>query len=139
MPRQTKPKTNDAFRQWTRGVSLHLAMGRRQVHTLVALQLSQNIPGNGYMLGGYHKDTRHFVTSTNVLVDRGLVVAHVWQSEEKRLRLQADAIIGKNKFKDFYELTRAGELVIELLKEAGIYEEVKADLEKADKLKMRIA
>lgn len=128
-----KAKVNGALRQWARGISFTIAMGRRQVYTLIQLHLSAERKYGSMMVGDRHRDTRHFVTSMHCLQDRGLVIAHVWKSEKLRLRA------GLHTYSDLYQLTRAGELVIELLKEAGIYEEARAELEAADKLTLRIA
>lgn len=130
--RQTKPKTNDALRQWARGVSFTIAMGRRQVYQLVQLHISadrQQITQG--MIGHYHRHTRNFITSMNCLLDRGLIVVPVWNPKKRE---SLGPLV-----KDHWHLTRAGELVIELLKEAGIYEEVKAELEASDTQRLRIA
>lgn len=129
-----KPQPNAALRQWARGISFTIAMGRRQVFTLISLHLSaEQQHGKATLVGSMHRHMRSFVVSAGCLVDRGLVDAHVWTDE----RVRRDA--GRLKTKQLWQLTRAGELVIDLLKEAGIYEEVRAELEAADKPRMRIA
>jgi hypothetical protein len=132
-----KPQTNDALRQWARGISFTIAMGRRQVYTLIALHLSQDKPSEGMMFGDRHRHLAHFVTSMHCLVDRGLVVAHVWHDET--LRRKSHARGAGVTYGQLYRVTRAGELIVELLREAGIYEEVRAELEAADRPRVRIA
>lgn len=133
-----KSKTNLELRQWARGVSFTIAMGRRQVFTLVSLHLSADrVRGFRPVIGNYHRAMRNFVGSTNCLVDRGLVIPHVWRDEQ--LRKRAQQLDAKVAIGELWQLTTAGELVIGLLKEAGIYEEVRAELEAADAAQMRIA
>lgn len=133
-PKVTKSKTNTALRQWARGISFTIAMGRRQVFTLISLHLSAEHKHGTLLVGDRHRIMSHFIISTHCLVDRGLVIAHVWNDEKLQGQGAADRT-----YKELWSLTRAGELVIELLKEAGIYEEVKAELEAANQLKVRIA
>jgi hypothetical protein len=45
-------RTNEAFREWTRGVSFTLSMGKTQVATLVAIHASQELVGH---IGARHK------------------------------------------------------------------------------------
>lgn len=131
-----KAKTNEALRQWARGVSFTIAMGRRQVYTLISLHISAERKygiGVNSLIGDYHRHMRSFVTTTNCLVDRGLVNPHVWHNE--KLRRERD---GTHSVRELWQLTRAGELVIDLLKEAGIYDEARAELEAADRPKLRV-
>lgn len=129
-----KQKTNTALRQWARGISFTIAMGRRQVFTLVSLHLSaEREHGKMMMVGDRHRFMCSFVTSANCLVDRGLVDPHIWKKET--LRREAN----KHKMGELWQLTRAGELVIGLLQEAGIYDEVRAELENTDRLHLRLA
>lgn len=131
-----KSKINTELRHWARGVSFTIAMGRRQVYTLVSLHISAERKwgiGNHNFIGDRHKSMRSFVTSTNCLVDRGLVIPHVWL-DKKLIKDKKDLTVG-----NLWQLSRAGELVIELLKEAGVYEEVKTELEDSEKLDLRIA
>lgn len=131
-----KPKVNSELRQWARGVSFTIAMGRRQVYTLVSTHLSADrtyLLSTGRtegFLGDRHPQMRHFVTSMHCLIDRGLVEAPIWNGGVKK---------GEPRLAKYWHLTRAGELVVELLKEAGIYAEVVAELEAAEKPKLRIA
>jgi len=130
-----KPKVNTELRQWARGVSFTIAMGRRQVYTLISLHLSANREWNFVspgLVGSRHRQMCSFVTSGHCLVDRGLVLAHVW-SNKQLTKTGSSRIVS-----DLWQLTRAGELVIELLKESGIYEEVRTDLEAADKPMLRM-
>jgi hypothetical protein len=126
-----KSNINTALRQWARGISFTIAMGRRQVFTLVAFHLSQD---QKRLIGDRHRHMRSFVLSTECLVDRGLVKAHVWGKNGDALRQGYE----RYDYRELWQLTRAGELVVELLKEAGIYDEVRAELEQSDKLKLRI-
>lgn len=133
MAQKAKQKTNTALRQWARGVSFTIAMGRRQVFTLVCLHLSAERPMSMGLLGGRHRHMSNLITSAHCLDERGLLIPHVWRSEQ--IRREA----ATHKYGDLWQLTRAGELVIELLKEAGIYAEVQGELEASDRLRLRMA
>lgn len=131
-----KAKVNTELRQWARGISFTIAMGRRQVYTLISLHLSAEREwsiGGPSIVGGRHRHMCSFVTSGHCLVDRGLMIAHVWGN--KKLMKSGN----KRVVRDLWQLTRAGELVVELLKESGIYEEVRTELEAADQPSLRIA
>jgi hypothetical protein len=137
-------KTNTALRQWARGISFTIAMGRRQVFTLVSMHLSSEFPHMRPEVGDRHRHMRHFVSVMHTLIDNGLAIAPIWEFANvgkgtdrlaKRLRTEPAKLTRG----DCYRLTRAGELVVELLKEAGIYDEVRAELEAADQPRMRIA
>lgn len=133
---KSKPKVNESLRQWARGVSFTIAMGRRQVYTLISTDLSKDrtyglaTGRSDSFLGDRHPQMRHFITSMHCLVDRGLVAAPIWNGGVKK---------GEPRLAKYWHLTRAGELVVELLKEAGIYAEVVAELERAERPKLRIA
>lgn len=133
MAQKAKQKTNTALRQWARGISFTIAMGRRQVFTLISLHLSADRQHGKMLIGDRHRHMRSFVVSANCLVDRGLVDPRVWHNEI----LRREAF--KHKTGELWKLTRAGELVIGLLQEAGIYDEVRAELENADRLQLRLA
>lgn len=131
-----KAKINSELRQWARGISFTIAMGRRQVFTLVSLYLSAERTRSfvtPMFVGEQHRHMRSFVTSTHCLVDRGLVNPHIWKSDKLRKKSN------EHKIGELWQLTHAGELVIELLKEAGIYDEVRSELEAADKPRLRMA
>lgn len=128
-----KPTVNTSLRQWARGVSFTIAMGRRQVFTLVSIEASKDVQaslGVRMLIGDRHRQMCSFVTSARCLVDRGLVIPHVWLSETLRKESH------KHKTSELWQLSRAGELVIELLKEAGIYQEVLEELHTADKVRL---
>lgn len=130
--RQPKPQINTALRQWARGIQFNVAMGRRQVFCLVHAHLSQEMIGEG--VGEDHRHLRNWVTSAHCLQDRGLLNCHVWKNDQLRRRSTSDnPQITRPKYKELWEVTRAGELVVGLLKEAGIYDEVKAELEESDR------
>ncbi len=131
-----KPVTNGALRSWARGISFTIAMGRRQVYTLVSLHLSAEKPYGTMFVGNRHRHMRDFVGSANCLVNRGLVAAHIWKNDKLRRALSSSS---GPVYRDAWQLTRAGELVVELLKEAGVYDEVRDELEFADRLQLRIA
>lgn len=66
------------------------------------------------------------VPDSHALQRRGLVVHHYppmgFDGDSEAFRVSPDR--DSYRPRDFYEITRAGELVIELLRESGIYEEV---------------
>lgn len=124
----TKPKrepVNETFRQWTRGVSFVLSMGKTQVATLVAIHTSQNMADH---IGSHHKLLRNWVGAVSGLRDRGLVLHHAYETTEASIAARA-----KKKFSAFYELTAAGEHVVGLLKEAGVYQELEGEFLESDR------
>lgn len=127
-----KAKVNTELRQWARGISFTIAMGRRQVYTLIQIYLSADRQYGTMMVGDRHRLVRHFITSAHCLIDRGLLIAPIWQ--DGKLRGKA----GEHTYGELWRLTRAGELVIGLLKEAGIYDEVVTELEAADQPRLRV-
>lgn len=120
-PRPALSTVNQALREWTRGTSFTLAMGRTQVATLVALHASQN---RAHLVGRDHRLLRLFVQAARALGERGLVRHHPWQDQQE---FQRRVLVGR--FRLFFEVTRAGELVVQLLREAGIYQELLAEFE----------
>lgn len=119
------PIVNETFRQWTRGVSFTLTMGKTQVATLVALHYSQRLPNH---IGERHKLLRNFVGAAKGLEERGLLVYHPWHSVEEHAKRRA-----KGEYRLYYEVTVAGEHVCALLQAAGVYQELVAEFLKLDR------
>lgn len=107
-----------AFREWTRGTSFTLNMGKTQVATLVALHASQDLANR---IGAAHRALRWFIPATRGLEERGLVVYHPWLGQER------PKTYGK-----IFEVTTAGNLVVGLLQITGVYEELYADFLRSD-------
>lgn len=123
------PAINSALREWTRGVSFTLAMGKTQVATLVSAHLSQ---GRNYPpVGHTHKLVRQFVTAMDALEARGLIVAHMWHANRAGDRKRRDEL-QRLTFDKQWQVSEAGEHVIALLKMCGVYDELRAELEAAD-------
>lgn len=137
MTKPRKLKVNTELRQWARGISFTIAMGRRQVYTLISIHMSAQREwdlGGHAIIGERHRHMRSFVQNGHCLVDRGLIVAHVWGRNKIQRKQDKKYLV-----RDLWQLTAAGELVIGLLKEAGIYDEVRAELEYADQERLRLA
>lgn len=125
---------NPALRQWTRGVSFTLAMGKTQVAVLVSAHLSQ---GRKYPpVGHSHKLVRQFITAMEGLEARGLITPHIWIANRSENRRTRDALMSDT-FGKQWQVSEAGEHVIALLKMSGIYDEVRAELEAADATERR--
>lgn len=126
----TKPPINSALRQWTRGTSFCLTMGKTQVATLVSAHLSQ---GQGYPpVGHNHKLVRQFILAMHALEERGLMACHLWQAQERGDKKRRDALANAPTFGQKWQVTEAGEHVVALLKASGIYDEIAAELRAAD-------
>jgi len=118
---------NQQFRTWTRGTSFTLAMGKTQVMQIIAIDVSKRFGGIGY---GHPLLNRYDIVALRSLENRGLVQDHPnyinWEDltpEERRERMAKI-----NFLHDRYVLTKAGELTIELLKQAGVYQDLKEEL-----------
>lgn len=87
--------TNDMLRSHVTGIAFNLTLGKTHIAALVRLE---------EIGAGTRKDLRlgNFITGVNGLLTRGLVI-HVNQS--------------------VWQITPAGRLVLELLREAGIHQE----------------
>src|SRR5258706_8069452 len=119
-----------AFREWTRGTSFVLAMGRTQVATLVALEASANraltgSKGGWFLIGHGHRLLKNFVTAVRGLQDRGLV------------KFGGLTDFRGRSTKDQFAVTEAGEHVLALLQISGVYQELLADFEASDKSQIR--
>lgn len=110
------PKVNQEFRNWTRGLSFALTMGRGQVATLVAVAES-NERGVS-MWASAHPRLRMFVISVHGLIERGLV-NHNHSRRGPRYNEEGMA----------FTLTEAGEHVVSLLKISGVYRDLAAEFE----------
>lgn len=117
MPRNRPDQFNSSFRQWTRGITFNLALGKTQTATLVATHLYADEHHHNYPHG--HKLLRHFIVAKEGLRERGLIITLGWTTPEEYHK--------RKKYKEFSRLTPAGELVIGLLKETGIYQELEKE------------
>lgn len=120
---------NETFRQWTRGVSFTLSMGKTQVATLVALHYSQRLPNH---IGERHRLLRNFVGAARGLEERGLLVYHPYHGPDELARR-----VAKGQYRLFYEVTEAGQHVVALLQAAGVYQELVAEFLKLDRHEAR--
>jgi hypothetical protein len=117
-----------SFREWTRGTSFVLAMGKTQVATLVSLHASQewtmhDPKHRGFYVGWGHRALKLFVTAVHGLQDRGLVTFSNAPSNRKT---------GEQ-----FHVTEAGAAVVALLQIAGVYQELLAEFEDSDRRRMR--
>lgn len=104
-------ETNDLLRSHVTRVGFDLSLGKTHVAALVMLDIA--------LKSRRHVDTRHpmlrtWVPAMHGLGDRGLV--------EHRHALDSRGY-AKPGLNPHYRITKAGRLVIGLLKEAGIYQE----------------
>ena len=118
MTRRAVP--NVTLRDYVQRSAFDLNLGRTHVAALVYLDLCiANDPRDVSTPDGRSVYT-NFIDATRGLERRGLVVHH-W-TRDKRTGYTAKGT------KAHYTITRAGQLVIELLREAGLYEEFRAPL-----------
>jgi hypothetical protein len=118
---------NELLRGHLTRVGFDLSLGRTHIAALV--YLDQSIRQNKqWHLAGYKisrsmgRAFAHFATATSGLIERGLVVHH-WDEKANKL--------GKGGLKPHYTITKAGQLVIGLLQESGLYEEYAVVLREA--------
>lgn len=130
MPRPKLPdlRVNEEFREWTRGTSFTLCMGKTQVATLVSIHASKDV---WFRVGQGHKLLNCFVTAADGLIKRGLVLHFDWVSQEQLRK--------RTKFSEFYKVTDAGEHVVALLQLSGIYQELLKEFERFDSHTSRLA
>jgi len=128
-----EPVVSPALRAWTRGTSFTLAMGKTQVAVLISLHHAQDwqarkIPmDRSFYAGWRHPLMKNFVTAGNGLIQRGLVAHHGDVPDKERGPLT----------RHIWEVTPAGQCVVDLLKMSGVYQEVLADLLEADEREAR--
>lgn len=132
--KKTEPMIDQRFRQWTRGVSFTLAMGRGQVAALVALHASKGLPSDLGLphIGFNHPRLRQWVVSVHGLGDRGLVLHFDRQDERAKRPVRTfshpihrtDFFSSNEPGRGVYQITEAGEAVVVLLKVGGIYQEI---------------
>lgn len=110
---------NDLLRAHVTRVGFDLSMGKTHIAALVylneCLRQKRYIPHNRTTVldPGRYRAFSHFASGIGGCCERGLVLHH-YRADKK----------GKNDgLKWHYTITRAGRLVIDLLKEAGIYQE----------------
>lgn len=103
--------TNAALREHVTSIAFNLTLSKRQLNLLVALHHFKGYPDGGFRRmetsnpGWRFTYFPHFISTRRALVDRGLIRT---ETEDEPTGLYC---------------TRAGELVAELLQEAGIYQE----------------
>lgn len=118
-------EVNEALRAHVTRVGFDLSLGKTHIATLVwiDLRLKTNVPTDPRFYpraGRTHPVFRHHATGAHGLIDRGLVVNI---AEQRRKPGEA---FGNMTPRRVWRITPAGRLVINLLKEAGIYQEYAA-------------
>jgi hypothetical protein len=130
--------TNEALREHVTSIGFSLTLSKRMIDTLVALD---HFKGDFHALTQWEDDagvdtverTRrrvlfsHYVVTYRSLESRGLVV-------RKNVYLHKDPkCFHLDQQKSRHSLTKAGKLMVGLLKEAGLYDERLAEMELTDK------
>lgn len=113
------PQANEALRAHVTRVGFDLTLGRTHIASLV--YLNESIERGGYikttgMAGALARSFSFFASGIRGCEDRGLTIHHY--NPDRR-----DEGLGAH-----YTITRAGQLVIELLRESGLYAEYAAVL-----------
>lgn len=111
---------NDALRAHVTRVGFDLTLGKTHIATLVWIdQLLKAHPteqADRRFYGGMHPAFRWHATGSHGLIDRGLVEFTHVDTIRKRPGQHVPA-------RRIWKITKAGRLVINLLKETGIYQE----------------
>lgn len=112
---------NAALREHTTSIAFQLTLSKSMIALLVIVH---------YFKGDVKKvlhssKSSHFVTSMRCLRDRGLLKENIPVYSKTRISFGGGPIIERCKP---YRLTKAGTLVIGLLKEAGLYQDVVSGL-----------
>jgi hypothetical protein len=99
-------------------------MGRSQVATLVALHASQDMggPNQSFHIGFYHPRLRGFIVAVRGLQERGLVLHHSTGPRQK--------------CREIFQVTEAGEHVVALLQLSGVYQELESEFRAHDAERM---
>lgn len=122
---------NEAFRATVTDVAFHLSLSRAMCCGLVGLAeaIRENRFSTPEAQGPWARPFANWATTAGALKRRGLIDHHF---DEDHSMKQAMIDGGKDAMWDpdrvgvrwHYSLTRAGELTCELLKEAGIYQDI---------------
>ena len=121
MSKPKRPNPNELLHAHVTRVGFDLSLGRTHIAALVYLDLSfahnrtWHDEWNGTPYGGAF---RNFIGGIRGLQERGLVL---WRdtTNEERAKKEAAGV----KYPYTYSFTRAGEIVVDLLKESGVYAE----------------
>jgi hypothetical protein len=126
------PSTNQALRQYVTRVSFDMSLSNNQIETLVYLDLMRHCEESDRSLYAQSREApyghpiahegRYFVAGANKLKQKGLV-EHEYREDQKATQT----------WNEIWRFTRAGDLVVELLKEAGLYAEVAARMPRIEK------
>src|SRR5688500_18094821 len=115
---------NEALRQHVTRVGFDLSLGKTHIAHLVWLDLLLKANPKGYeknqFYGRKHRAFAHSATGAHGLMDRGLI-----QNIAEQRRRPGENLLDMTPRRCF-RITPAGRLVINLLKEAGIYQEFAA-------------
>ena len=112
--------TNEALREHTTSIGFNLTLSKSMINLLVLLHHHKGdanaIHDAGYI---YHPVLRTWTASVRSLKERGLIT-HKMVKDAKGYNVNA-----------LFRPTRAGSLVVSLLKEAGIYQERLEELQRS--------
>jgi hypothetical protein len=114
--------TNQRLRDYVTRVGFDLTLARSQIAALVLLDVSiktKRHPGRVY--GPLARSYNFFASGVHALEDKGLVIHHYNEAvSNKALKIgyRGDTGLGPH-----FTITKAGRLVIGLLKESGLYDE----------------
>lgn len=116
----SKAATNALLRSHLTRVGFDLSLGRTHIYALVGLDEAIRRKSDQHpRVARSHEDYRVadslFITGVQGLERRGLVVHHYTKDKKTGLGLMG--------LQYHFSVTRAGRLVIDLLKEAGMYDE----------------
>jgi hypothetical protein len=111
---------NTALRDHVTGSAFTLTLRKTHISTLAYIdwRLANDTTINEFVTADSYHTIPHFVAGSNGLIRRGLLL-HSYPYPPRTDTSGA-------RFSEFYEITRAGRLLIELLKEAGLWQEYAA-------------
>lgn len=111
------PEINEALREHTTSIAFNLTLSKAMINHLVLVHFFK---GDDRQMHKHKVATRSWIVSMKCLQDRGLII---WAKPiYKTKRGFGGQVRYINGWKP-YRLTKAGTLVVNLLKEAGIYQE----------------
>lgn len=124
---------NEQLRDYVTRVGFNLTLGRTQIAALVMLDRMLKENRHIYVGGRKAGAFAHFVPGTWGLLSRGLVT----HTDPEPMRQYKNGNVRGRSLRRVWSITKAGRLVIGLLKESGLYDDYAGALSDAERAKAR--
>lgn len=111
---------NEQLRSHVTRIGFQLSLGKTHIAALVLIDAETRQRCRIRMNGG---PWNWFATGAHGLIDRGMVIHHPPLPIERQTRAMRERRGKWGHLGGYYEITKAGRLTINLLKEAGIWQE----------------